>query len=167
MHLMHKCTMRWKCYGYRTVITPITVSFSLAPQLYTHGFPTIHLITVWKCLGSKSGLCPWRLFFSSSLYTALFWPLLIKEAESFDFWILHSLTFAVDKWKCHSQVAWKCVAEEKVPLSGRHLDMPASDICLEIKVQQPTAAKLSPVTALQPILPLLCPSCYTQTSPSL
>lgn len=80
-------------------------------------------------------------FFSSSLYTALFWPLLIKEAESFDFWILHPLTFAVDKWKCHSKAAWKCVAEEKVLLSGRHLDMSASDICLEIKVQQPIAAK--------------------------
>lgn len=25
---------------------------------YTHGFPTIHLITVWKWLGSKSGLRP-------------------------------------------------------------------------------------------------------------
>lgn len=79
-------------------------------------------------------------FFSSSLYTALFWSLLIKEAESFDFWVLHPLTFAVDKWKCHSKAAWKCVAEEKVLLSGRHLDMSASDICLEIKVQQPIAA---------------------------
>lgn len=81
------------------------------------------------------------VFFFPSLYTALFWPLLIKEGESFDFWILHPLTSAVDKWKCHSKAAWKCVAEEKVPLAGRHLDMSASDICLEIKAQQSIAAK--------------------------
>ena len=85
-----------KVLGCRAVITPLAVSFSLAPQPYTHGFLTTHLITVWKCLGSKPGWRPDRLMelvFPSFLYTALFQPLLMKEVESFDFWILYSTHF--------------------------------------------------------------------------
>ena len=130
-----------KVLGCRAVITPLAVSFSLAPQPHTHGFLTTHLITVWKCLGSKPGWRPDRLMelvFPSFLYTALFGPLLMKEVV---FWLLdslfHSLLLLING-NVIARLPGDVVAEEKIP-SPAWACLP--DTCPETWLSQPPTAE--------------------------
>lgn len=87
-----RATTRWRCYGSGTALTPRSVSFPLVPLLSAHGFLTSQLgssVELSRVKVRLTSWSTWRLFYLP-LYTALFWPLLMERAESFDFRILDS-----------------------------------------------------------------------------